>query len=199
MNYDIKTISRIKDIVCEHSPTYEDIKNDRNVMFEFYNIIQERHASWFSSGNLDLSTGKKIHEHLLSFKTIHPKNKLLYDVVHRDCFCCMMCGRFDKPKGFHIDHILPKSKFPISHPWKLQLLCKKCNLDKSDKILDNIIPILLDGAIIRSNKYYNSDEKLIKKATIWADTVYDTTTIVEVEKIIISIIDKKIPWRNVIK
>ena len=45
MNYDIKTISRIKDIVCEHSPTYEDIKNDRNVMFEFYSIIQERHAS----------------------------------------------------------------------------------------------------------------------------------------------------------
>ena len=65
--------------------------------------------------------------------------------------------------------------------------------------MDNIIPILLDGARIRSNKYYNSDEKLIKKATIWADTVYDTTTIVEVEKIIISIIDKKIPWRNVIK
>ena len=77
MNYDIKTISRIKDLVCEHSPTYEDIKNDRNVMFEFYNIIQERHASWFSSGNLDLSTGKKIHEHLLSFKTIHPKNNII--------------------------------------------------------------------------------------------------------------------------
>ena len=70
MNYDIKTISRIKDIVCEHSPTYEDIKNDRNVMFEFYNIIQERHASWFSSGNLDLSTGKKsmsIYYHLKQY------------------------------------------------------------------------------------------------------------------------------------
>ena len=200
MNYDIQRISMIKTVVCEHSPTYENIQSERNSMFDSLSLIQKHHKRWLVDGGvLDLSTPQKILDHLILFVTIHPKYKLQYDIIKRDCYHCMMCGQTNKPQEFHIDHILPKSKFPSSHPWNLQLLCKKCNLEKSDDVLDEIIPIFLDGARMRTNKYYNSDEQLIKKASAWGDTVYNTMTIKDIEKIINAIIDEKIPWRDIIK
>jgi hypothetical protein len=50
---------------------------------------------------------------------------------------CMMCGRSPKEHGIilHVDHIKPRSKFPeLSLSFSnLQLLCRACNLGKSNK------------------------------------------------------------------
>ena len=199
MYYDIQNITDIKTVVCKYSPTYADIKNDRDWMFDAFSSMQEHHMRWFAEGRLDLSSERKLILHLDTFSTFYSKNKLQYDIITRDCYHCMMCGQAKKRNDFHIDHILPKSKFPSSHPWNLQLLCNKCNLEKSDEILDEIIPILLDGARTRTNKYYDSDEQLIMILSTWGDIVYNTMAISNIENIINGIIDDKIPWRDFIK
>lgn len=46
---------------------------------------------------------------------------------------CVLCGATDK---LEIDHIKPVSKRGISELSNLQVLCKKCNIKKSNKIIN---------------------------------------------------------------
>jgi len=47
---------------------------------------------------------------------------------------CMKCGAKPEIKDLHVDHIKPKSKYPeLTYEMSnLQLLCKKCNFEKSN-------------------------------------------------------------------
>lgn len=55
------------------------------------------------------------------------------EVWERDKGCCIMCG---SSTNLHFDHDIPFSKGGSSLTAKnIQLLCSKCNLQKSDKIL----------------------------------------------------------------
>lgn len=62
--------------------------------------------------------------------------ELRYKVLQRHgrvCQCCFAKGSTDKP--LHVDHIKPRSKFPELEleESNLQVLCKDCNLGKSNK------------------------------------------------------------------
>lgn len=56
---------------------------------------------------------------------------------HSDCngnYVCAHCGKKSKVKAiFQIDHILPMSKGGLTKGDNLQLLCRTCNMRKSDK------------------------------------------------------------------
>jgi len=55
------------------------------------------------------------------------------EVWKRDKGRCVICG---SEKNLHFDHIIPYSKGGSSNTAKnIQLLCAKCNLNKSDKII----------------------------------------------------------------
>ena len=55
------------------------------------------------------------------------------EVWKRDKGCCVICG---SNKDLHFDHIIPYSKGGSSTTAKnIQILCSKCNLSKSDKII----------------------------------------------------------------
>ena len=55
------------------------------------------------------------------------------EVWKRDKGRCVICG---SEKDLHFDHIIPYSKGGSSNTAKnIQLLCAKCNLNKSDKII----------------------------------------------------------------
>jgi 5-methylcytosine-specific restriction endonuclease McrA len=63
------------------------------------------------------------------------------EIINRDNWTCQCCGikvhdekRNDERKA-HIDHIIPISKGGNSSPENLRLLCRTCNLSKSDKII----------------------------------------------------------------
>lgn len=63
---------------------------------------------------------------------------LRYDIMKRDGFKCVLCGR--TPKNgitLHVDHILPVSKGGKTVPPNLRTLCSICNLGKSDKYDEN--------------------------------------------------------------
>lgn len=49
----------------------------------------------------------------------------------RDGGACIRCGA---KQGLHFDHIIPVSKGGGNSEENIQILCKKCNLQKSDKI-----------------------------------------------------------------
>lgn len=52
-------------------------------------------------------------------------------IYQRDKGCCVYCG---STENLQIDHIIPVSKGGASTIENLQILCQKCNLQKSDKI-----------------------------------------------------------------
>src|SRR5260370_41133269 len=77
-----------------------------------------------------------------------PHNRLIptavkVEVWRRDGGQCVQCG---SQKNLHFDHDIPFSKGGSSlTAANVRLLCAKCNLEKSDKIL-SIAPWILAGA-----------------------------------------------------
>lgn len=62
---------------------------------------------------------------------------LRYEVLKRDGFRCINCGRSPATEvgvELHVDHIHPWSKGGKTVIENLQTLCSDCNLGKSDKI-----------------------------------------------------------------
>lgn len=66
------------------------------------------------------------------------------EILERDNWNCQCCGIkvHDRSTGdwntydkAHIDHIIPISKGGNSEPSNLQVLCRTCNLSKSDKMI----------------------------------------------------------------
>lgn len=63
---------------------------------------------------------------------------LRYDVLKRDNFRCVLCGRSSANSGveLEVDHIIPVSKGGETEMYNLRTLCRDCNRGKSDKIED---------------------------------------------------------------
>lgn len=57
-------------------------------------------------------------------------------VFKKSNFKCVQCGVSKKESSLHIDHILPLSRGGTDELDNLQILCRECNLDKSDLILE---------------------------------------------------------------
>lgn len=61
-----------------------------------------------------------------------PIPRMVVEAIYsRDSGKCVFCGSTEK---IHIDHIIPFSKGGSNEVENLQLLCQKCNLEKSNKI-----------------------------------------------------------------
>jgi hypothetical protein len=100
-------------------------------------------------------------------KAIAEEFWLWTDSIHsRDNYVCAICGRKNTIEDpINVDHIIPKSKFPSSHPWNLQSTCEDCNIEKSNQLLD-AIPIFLEGAKYRSKKFFSNWQCKILKNTL---------------------------------
>ena len=105
-------------------------------------------------------------------KAIAEEFWLWTDSIHsRDNYVCAICGRKNTIEDpINVDHIIPKSKFPSSHPWNLQSTCEDCNIEKSNQLLD-AIPIFLEGAKYRSKKFFSHWQCKMLRNTL--DYYYD--------------------------
>lgn len=55
-------------------------------------------------------------------------------IINRDNYTCQRCGKYMPDEvGLHVDHIIPISKGGKTVPSNLQVLCSKCNGNKSNK------------------------------------------------------------------
>ena len=69
----------------------------------------------------------------------NPSTRLRFEVLARDKFTCRFCGASptkDPSVTLHIDHIAPWSKGGETSLYNLQTLCSKCNLGKSNLMVD---------------------------------------------------------------
>ncbi|WP_051612864.1 MULTISPECIES: HNH endonuclease [Mesoplasma] len=69
-------------------------------------------------------------------------DKVRIQIFNRDNLTCQVCGDSKKNNNsivLHIDHKVPIAKGGDSNLSNLWTLCKRCNLGKSDLILENII------------------------------------------------------------
>lgn len=61
-------------------------------------------------------------------------NSLRYDILRRDNFRCVLCGRSSADGAIlHVDHIIPVAKGGKTVPENLRTLCQECNSGKRDK------------------------------------------------------------------
>ena len=80
----------------------------------------------------ELKSNNKQKDIKTDFSRIIPTS-VKVEVWKRDKGCCAICG---SKNNLHFDHIIPYSKGGSSNTAKnIQLLCAKCNLSKSDKIV----------------------------------------------------------------
>lgn len=64
--------------------------------------------------------------------------ELRQQIIVRDSGICQICGKKCDPSEIEIDHIKPVSKGGKTTPSNLQVLCSKCNRQKSNKWLEDI-------------------------------------------------------------
>lgn len=63
--------------------------------------------------------------------------KLRYQILQRDNFRCVLCGRDQSSSPLEVDHIQPVSKGGKTEPHNLRTLCRDCNRGKSDAFVPN--------------------------------------------------------------
>ena len=59
---------------------------------------------------------------------LKPKTK--FDVLMRDDFCCVYCGRKPPDVQLHVDHVVPVSRGGLNDLSNLATACVECNLGK---------------------------------------------------------------------
>ena len=175
-----------------NSITANDFASGKSILYSY----KLRFYLWYSKY---LSDSGKYNEYISNLKVFSKMKQIGFDTIRpiifsRDNFTCMICGKkIMKTNMLNIDHIIPKSKFPSSHPWNLQTLCIPCNKNKSDELL-NEIPIFLKGAKIRSTKYFTDNN--FDDINRLLNYVYETNSFGE-EKIIDKIINKYKDWYEI--
>lgn len=85
-------------------------------------------------GNIILDNNKKSKISAATIERRKMSPGLRYDVLKRDGFKCVLCGRTaEQGCKLHVDHIIPVSKGGKTEVNNLRTLCEDCNLGKSDK------------------------------------------------------------------
>ena len=75
-----------------------------------------------------------ITDSMKAFQRSLMTDSLRYDVMKRDGFRCVLCGRTAKDGVvLHVDHILPVARGGKTEINNLRTLCEFCNLGKSAK------------------------------------------------------------------
>jgi len=61
-----------------------------------------------------------------------------HNIFTRDKFTCQYCGQHLTKKNISIDHIIPKSRGGTNTWNNIVACCRKCNVTKKDKLLEEI-------------------------------------------------------------
>lgn len=95
------------------------------------NLGEHRRGLWRDGSGARVGTGERPRREL--------SLSLRYEVLRRDNFRCVRCGRSpasERGVELHVDHVRPWSKDGRSTLENLQTLCSACNLGKSSRYDD---------------------------------------------------------------
>lgn len=112
-------------------------KQNREKMNEYYKEYRKTEKGREVAYNRDLK--RRSNKNHVEFTRVDRRKML--DEVNWKCQNCNIKVHDDRkmyntPDKANIDHIMPISKGGTSEPSNLQVLCKRCNLIKADKVLN---------------------------------------------------------------
>jgi hypothetical protein len=132
-------------IECKKSNYNHELNRKRGLVYRLNNPEKERErfrryrqTEQGKESNYKKSMKRRSYKHHVIFSNHQRK-----DILDRDKWTCQCCGikvhdrhtgNWNTPNKAHIDHIIPISKSGNSEPDNLQVLCRTCNLSKSDKL-----------------------------------------------------------------
>jgi HNH endonuclease len=138
--------------INESDKWWEWVKLEHNTFLEYYYLVSDPvHHVLFSNRAFLLDFNEGLAEHLSNESNLIPpqcstsKGKvkrvsipqwLRKAVFHRDVGRCVLCqrdlsGLISTNRKLHFDHMVPLDQYGTNDPSNFQLLCEKCNLDKS--------------------------------------------------------------------
>jgi 5-methylcytosine-specific restriction endonuclease McrA len=85
--------------------------------------------------DLEFRESRKIAGKKYKRKPSKRQIKLRFQILHRDNFTCVYCGRKAPNVILHVDHVVPKSKSGKSTADNLVTACLECNIGKSDTLI----------------------------------------------------------------
>ena len=131
-------VSSLEKELQSHIPTYS---------FEFTYTSPQGRNSYKREYNPDIDTlvslinkshEKEKHKQTAQYQRSLMSQSLRYDVMRRDGFRCVLCGRSASDGvQLHVDHIQPVSKGGKTELSNLRTLCQDCNLGKGAKYNPN--------------------------------------------------------------
>ena len=114
-------------IVCYTSP------RGRNSYFKTYNFSYNNIKYYLEEYNK-----MQVNKQSASYQRKLMTPKMRYQVMQRDGFKCVICGRTQNEGAkLHVDHIKPVSKGGKTEASNLRTLCDMCNLGKGDSYNPN--------------------------------------------------------------
>lgn len=125
----------------ERAQFYSQLKKKESEREKKY--IEEREKEQIKQRIIDRQRKRQIEkvmtQELINEGTLFPEankrppipKEVVDTVWNRDAGKCVYCG---STENIHLDHIIPFSKGGATNVENLQLLCQKCNLEKSNKI-----------------------------------------------------------------
>lgn len=125
-------------------------KQKKEILFQYFLTVLEENKITIKNDLIEDEKFKTTHtikerKRILSNSTKKPKVNCFYltnrwlilkSKVHQLYKCgCMKCLKEKGDGELHIDHILPRSKYPelSLNIHNLQILCRDCNMEKSNK------------------------------------------------------------------
>ncbi|CAI2065962.1 HNH endonuclease [Serratia ficaria] len=138
-NTSTDVMQKAKEIVV----LYEQASSARKMSLNHPRNTQKGRAKVTSSPHQTIRKNTKQrmrHEKDLFYRSSEWRS-LRYQVLREQSAYCSCCGRSPRLHGvvLHVDHILPRSKFPhfALEKSNLQVLCDDCNLAKSNTTFDD--------------------------------------------------------------
>ena len=104
--------------------------------FGRWSICLQKFVQWENERKEKKPVQLLSHSNLKHKTPREPSKSLRYDVLKRDKFKCVLCGRSPATTpnlDLQIDHIIPYSLGGETELNNLQTLCSECNLGKSNK------------------------------------------------------------------
>lgn len=117
-------------IICRHSYSSPQGRNS------YYDERQYSFEEWVQkyAEIKEQITRKSSEEYIRKKERRKLTPSLRYDVMKRDEFKCVLCGRHASDSvQLHVDHIVPIAKGGKTTFDNLRTLCQDCNLGKRDK------------------------------------------------------------------